>query len=80
MPSTHSSRLRSVSVSSILSTNVPPDWRATTQLNSAARALPDVEEAGWRRGEADPRGVPGHAGGYSSSTMVMAPVGQPLAA
>src|SRR5664280_2261614 len=40
IPSTHSSRLRSASVSSMRSTNVPPDWRATSQLNSAVRALP----------------------------------------
>src|SRR5664279_2267375 len=40
IPSTHSWRLRSASVSSMRSTNVPPDWRATNQLNSAVRALP----------------------------------------
>ena len=40
IPSTHSSRFRSASVSSMRSTKVPPDWRATSQLNSAVRALP----------------------------------------
>ena len=40
IPSVHSGRLRSSSVSSIRRTNVPPCWRAKSQLNSAARALP----------------------------------------
>src|SRR4051794_25937926 len=31
---------RSRSVSSMRSTNVPPSWRAASQLNSAVRALP----------------------------------------
>src|SRR5580704_10903260 len=40
MPSVHSLRLRSSSVSSMRSTNVPECWRANSQLNSAERALP----------------------------------------
>src|SRR5262245_32083419 len=44
MPSTSSSRERSRSVSSMRSTRVPPVWRAESQLNSAALALPT-----WRR-------------------------------
>ena len=40
MPSIHSGRLRAASVSSIRSTSVPPDCRATAQLNRADRAPP----------------------------------------
>src|SRR3974390_1015026 len=40
MPSVHSARLRSVSVSSMRRTKVPPCWRAYSQLNRAVRALP----------------------------------------
>ena len=40
IPCVHSGRLRASSVSSIRSTNVPPLWRASAQLNSAVRAPP----------------------------------------
>ena len=40
MPCVHSGRLRASSVSSMRSTNVPPVWRASAQLNSAVRAPP----------------------------------------
>src|ERR1019366_10635562 len=40
IPSVHSGRLRTSSVSSMRSTNVPPYWRAKSQLNSADRAPP----------------------------------------
>src|SRR5580704_15976734 len=40
IPSVHSGRLRSSSVSSMRRTNVPPCWRTNSQLKSAARALP----------------------------------------
>jgi hypothetical protein len=55
IPSVHSVRLRSSSVSSMRRTNVPPCWRAKSQLKSAERALPDVEVARGRRGEPRPR-------------------------
>src|SRR5438067_9700640 len=44
MPSTHSSRVRSMSVSSMRRMNVPSVWRANSQLNSAVRAPPT-----WRK-------------------------------
>ncbi len=40
IPSVHSGRLRTSSVSSMRSTKVPPCWRTKSQLYSAARALP----------------------------------------
>src|SRR5947209_9635112 len=40
MPVTHSSRVRSMSVSSMRRMKVPPLWRAKSQLNRAVRAPP----------------------------------------
>ena len=40
MPSVHSGRLRAASVSSMRSTNRPPDCSASAQLNRAERAPP----------------------------------------
>ena len=95
MPSVHSGRLRASSVSSMRRTKVPPCWRAKSQLNSAARALPtwkypvgdgakrargavgSVIRYGWRIPGAG--GLPG-AVRRQSSSMEMAPVGQPLTA
>ena len=54
MPSTHSSRLRSVSVSSMRRTKVPAVLAGEEPVEQGGPGAADVEEAGGRRGEADP--------------------------
>ena len=71
MPSVCSGRLRAVSVSSMRRTNVPPCWRANSQLNRAVRAVPTwkypVGEGAMRtRGPVTPSGYPAAARRVSS--------------
>ena len=95
IPSVHSGRLRAASVSSIRKMKVPPAPRTKSQLNSAARALPTwkypVGDGAKRArgavvsvmpvgGAPRRRRVSKVRAGRQSSSIEMAPVGQPLTA